>query len=113
MATTWASSLLIILVITTIAPPCKGFSPISLLRQLIQENLAGRPENFKVVSWKFDPDISERRSVEFQEKYGVHGERLIERLGLGDDGYLEERKQQQIIREQEIDPRHNENIKTR
>ena len=99
--------------VTLMTPPCWGVSPISLLRQLIQDNLSGRPENFKVVSWKFDPDIAERRSREFQDKYGVHGERLIARLGQGDDGFLEEWKQHQIARDQEIDPRNNEDFKAR
>ncbi|PSN45595.1 hypothetical protein C0J52_15078, partial [Blattella germanica] len=56
---------------------CTLTSKGGIIRQLIQDNLAGRPENFQVVSWKFDPDVAERRSVEFQDKFGVHGERLI------------------------------------
>ena len=94
-------------------PPCWGASAIDILRQLIQDNLSGRPENFRVVSWKFDPDVAERRSVEFQEKFGLHGERLIARLGQGDDGYVDERRRKQIMRDQDIDPRHNENSKIR
>lgn len=71
----------------------------SIIKQLIQENLAGPPGNFQVVSWKFDPDAADRRRVEFEQKYGVRGQKLIARLGQGFDGNHEERKLKQIERD--------------
>lgn len=70
-----------------------------IIRQLIRENLAGSAENFQVVSWKFDPDVADRRSAEFERKHGVRGQKLIARLGQGEDGYQEERRLRQIERD--------------
>jgi hypothetical protein len=72
-----------------------------IIRQLIQNNVAGSAENFQVVSWKFDPDVADRRRVEFERKYGVRGQKLIARLGQGEDGYQEERRLRQIERDVE------------
>ena len=72
-----------------------------IIRQIIQQNLAGSPENFQVVSWRFDPDAAYRRSAEFEEKYGVHGQKLIARLGQGEDGHHEEHRLKQIQRDTE------------
>ena len=81
------------------------FSPLSswsgIIRQIIQQNLAGAAENFQVVSWKFDPDIAYRRRAEFEEKHGVYGQKLIARLGQGEDGHHEERRLKQIERDRE------------
>lgn len=52
-----------------------------------------------MVSWKFDPDAADRRRVEFEQKYGVRGQKLIARLGQGFDGNHEERKLKQIERD--------------
>jgi hypothetical protein len=78
-------------------------SPLSswsgIIKQIIQQNLAGLPENFEVVSWKFDPDAAHRRRAEFEDKHGVYGQRLIARLGQGEDGHQEERRLKQIERD--------------
>ena len=80
-------------------------SPLSsstgIIRQLIQQNLAGSEENFQVVSWKFDPDAAYRRRAEFEEKHGVYAQKLIARLGQGEDGHHEERRRKQIERDNE------------
>jgi hypothetical protein len=80
-------------------------SPLSsrsgLIRQFIQQNLAGSAENFRVVSWKFDPDAAYRRRAEFEEKHGVYGQKLIARLGQGEDGHHEERRRKQIEQDKE------------
>lgn len=80
-------------------------SPLSsspgIIRQLIQQNLAGSAENFQVVSWKFDPDAAYRRRAEFEEKHGVYSQKLIARLGQGEDGHHEERRLEQIKRDKE------------
>jgi hypothetical protein len=70
-----------------------------IIKQLIQENLAGPVVNFQVVSWKFDPDAADRRRVEFEQKHGVRGQKLIARLGYGEDGYHKERRLKQIERD--------------
>jgi hypothetical protein len=77
-----------------------------IIRQLIQNNLAGPPGNFQVVSWKFDPNVADRRRVEFEQKYGVHGQKLIARLGQGVDAYHEERRVKQIERNTQADYPH-------
>jgi hypothetical protein len=86
------------IVLVTVSPlPLWG----GIIKRLIQDNLAGSAENFQVVSWKFDPDVADRRRVEFERKYGVHGRKLIARLGQGEDGYQEERRLRQIEKDVE------------
>ncbi|XP_069681512.1 uncharacterized protein [Periplaneta americana] len=104
------SRTLLAVVLVLLVSPLPTWSMI--LRYLIKNNLAGAPENFQVVSWRFDPDVADRRRVEFEQKYGLHGEKLIARLGQGDDGYPEERKREQIERDRrEGYPHVNDGIK--
>lgn len=53
----------------------------------------------KTVDYPFDPNVGERRSRQYQEVNGIHGEKYIERLGLGIDGNDLERLQQQKVRD--------------
>lgn len=72
---------------------------VGILRDLIQYNLAGHPVLHKDQSWPFDPDIGKRRSRQYQELNGIYGEKAIERLGLGIDGYDRERLEKQRARD--------------
>lgn len=74
--------------------------PTIPIRGFIQTNLIGLPLIHKTVPWEFDPEVSLRRRKQFQQLNGIRGEDLIERLGLGIDGYEEERLQQQRQRDQ-------------
>ncbi|GFG29828.1 hypothetical protein Cfor_02792 [Coptotermes formosanus] len=93
------SRVLLTVIVVLMISPLSSWSGV--IRQLIQQNLAGLPENFKVVSWKFDPDVAYRRRAEFEDKHGVHGQKLIARLGQGEDGHQEERRLRQIERDRE------------
>lgn len=53
----------------------------------------------KSVDWPFDPDVGIRRSRQYQELNGHLGEKAIERLGLGIDGYDRERLAEQRARD--------------
>lgn len=53
----------------------------------------------KTVEYPFDPNVGERRSRQYQEVNGVHGEKYIERLGLGKDGKDLERLSEQRNRD--------------
>ncbi|XP_045507063.1 uncharacterized protein LOC123703185 isoform X3 [Colias croceus] len=66
----------------------------------IQTNAIGFPVLHEHQTWIFDPDVGLRRRREFIELNGDKGEKLIERLGLGIDGYSEERLRQQRLRDQ-------------
>ncbi|KAF7280719.1 uncharacterized protein LOC143200912 [Rhynchophorus ferrugineus] len=74
--------------------------PIRIIKDLIQFNVAGHPVLHKTVEWPFDPDVGIRRSRQYQELNGVLGEKAIERLGLGIDGYDRERLIQQRQRDE-------------
>uniref|UniRef100_A0A6P7FYR9 Uncharacterized protein LOC114332379 n=1 Tax=Diabrotica virgifera virgifera TaxID=50390 RepID=A0A6P7FYR9_DIAVI len=71
----------------------------NLFKDLIQFNLAGHPVLHKDQLWPFDPDVGKRRSRQYQELNGHFGEKAIERLGLGIDGYDIERLEAQRIRD--------------
>lgn len=73
---------------------------IQIIRDLIQFNVAGHPVLHKTVEYPFDPNVGERRSRQYQEINGIHGERYVERLGLGKDGKDLERLEEQKIRDQ-------------
>lgn len=77
-----------------------GSCKLEILRDLVQFNLAGHPVLHKEQSWPFDPDIAIRRSRQYQELNGVHGEKAIERLGLGIDGLDRERLAKQRARDE-------------
>lgn len=72
---------------------------LDILRDLLQYNLAGHPVLHKDQNWAFNPDIGKRRSRQYQELNGVLGEKAIERLGLGIDGYDRERLEKQRARD--------------
>lgn len=74
--------------------------PSTLIRDLIQFNLAGHPVLHKSVDWPFDPEVGARRARQYQELNGRLGEKAIERLGLGIDGYDRERLAKQRERDE-------------
>ncbi|XP_063921197.1 uncharacterized protein LOC135136013 [Zophobas morio] len=73
---------------------------VTVVRDLIQFNIAGHPVLHKESAWNFDPEVGARRSRQYQELNGKFGEKAIERLGLGIDGYDQERLAQQRTRDQ-------------
>ncbi|XP_068083566.1 uncharacterized protein [Anabrus simplex] len=72
---------------------------VGLIRTLIRDNLAGKPVNFQVQEWRFDPYVAERMRPEYEALNGIRGEELIERFGLGEDGYTEQRRELQRQRD--------------
>ncbi|XP_063394659.1 uncharacterized protein LOC134679640 [Cydia fagiglandana] len=74
--------------------------PIGPIRAFIQTNLIGLPVIHNRQTWDFDPDVALRRRRQFVELHGDKGERLIERLGLGIDGYEDERLLKQRLRDE-------------
>lgn len=74
--------------------------PIGPLRGFIQTNIVGLPVLHKQQAWYFDPNVALRRRKQFIELNGDKGEKLIERLGLGIDGYAEERLVKQRARDE-------------
>ncbi|CAG9862517.1 unnamed protein product [Phyllotreta striolata] len=75
------------------------FSSLGFVRDLVEFNVAGHPVLHKDQNWPFDPDVGKRRSRQYQELNGRFGEKAIERLGLGLDGYDRERLQEQRLRD--------------
>ncbi|VEN43333.1 unnamed protein product [Callosobruchus maculatus] len=71
-----------------------------IVRDLIEFNVAGHPVLHKDQKWPFDPEVGKRRSRQYQELNGVLGEKAIERLGLGIDGFDRERLAQQKARDE-------------
>lgn len=53
----------------------------------------------QTVSWPFDPEAGQRRRVEYEAVNGRYGWKHVERVGLGEDGRDEERRQKQIYRD--------------
>ncbi|XP_017779696.1 PREDICTED: uncharacterized protein LOC108564983 [Nicrophorus vespilloides] len=76
-----------------------SFGAVNVVRDLLQVNVFGLPVLHKEVSWPFDPEVGVRRSRQYQAINGFHGEKAIERLGLGIDGYDRERLAQQRARD--------------
>ncbi|GBP45304.1 hypothetical protein EVAR_29052_1 [Eumeta japonica] len=74
--------------------------PVGPIRGFIQANLVGKPVIHGIQTWIFDPDVSLRRRTQFETLHGVKGEYLIERLGLGVDGFEEERLRKQRQRDE-------------
>ncbi|XP_066249116.1 uncharacterized protein [Euwallacea similis] len=93
------SPMLCLLVLTT-APSTLKADPLGLVKELIQFNLVGHPVLHKSVEWPFDPEVGIRRSRQYQEVNGRLGEKAIQRLGLGIDGYDQERLTKQVARDQ-------------
>lgn len=78
----------------------KSSATIKVVKDLIQFNLLGHPVVHQDVSYPFDPDAGIKRSRLYQEVNGIHGEKAIERLGLGIDGNDYERLLQQRARDE-------------
>ncbi|VVC92710.1 unnamed protein product [Leptidea sinapis] len=76
------------------APPAAG--PIGTF---LQTNAVGFPVIHEKQTWIFDPFVAVRRRKQFAELHGTYGEKLIERLGLGIDGFGDERLARQRIRD--------------
>lgn len=73
--------------------------PITIIKNLIQGNLAGVPAIHEITEWDFDPEVAIKRRELFERSHGFRGERLIERMGLGLDGHHDARLAQQQARD--------------
>ncbi|KAF5272535.1 hypothetical protein FQA39_LY07859 [Lamprigera yunnana] len=62
-------------------------------------NALGHPILHQDVEYPFDPNLGKRRARIYQQINGIHGEKAIERLGLGIDGFEYERLIQQRERD--------------
>ncbi|KAK6624735.1 hypothetical protein RUM44_011595 [Polyplax serrata] len=60
-----------------------------LLRQFLQ-----------TFDWPIDPDAGLRRRKEYEAINGRYGFKHVEKIGLGEDGKEEERRLQQLYRDQ-------------
>lgn len=79
-----------------------GSCAINFVKDLLQYNVFGIPVLHKKQEWTFDPDEGPRRSRQYQELNGRFGEKAIERLGLGVDGFEQERRIQQKQRDLQL-----------
>lgn len=86
----------------TIANRIDCFSLTAFIRDLFSFYGAGPPIIHKMLNVNFDPDGGKRRSIKYREKYGLHGWKYIERLGLGIDGKQRERLKQQQLNDAKI-----------
>lgn len=73
--------------------------PLTIIKNLIQGNLAGVPVIHEHTLWDFDPEVSLKRRELFEQTHGFRGERLIERMGLGLDGLHDTRLAEQRARD--------------
>lgn len=73
---------------------------VQIITGLIQKNVLGLPMLHENQNWPFDPEAGARNAVEYQKTNGVLGEKLIERIGLGNDGQQERRLQEQRKRDE-------------
>lgn len=74
--------------------------PVGPLTGFIRTNFIGHPVIHDKQIWIFDPDVALKRRRQFIELHGDKGEKLIERLGLGNDGNDEERLEMQRQRDE-------------
>ncbi|CAH0774714.1 unnamed protein product [Bemisia tabaci] len=65
----------------------------------LRDAIAGSNDYHKKQKWEFDPNVAARRRPEFEALHGHHSEILIEKFGLGKDGRMEQRRQEQAIRD--------------
>lgn len=94
----------------------------SIVRELLQWNVAGIPAYHQVTDWDFDPDVSQKRREQFYEVFfprflwffvvfmceiyclfklhGYRGSKYLERIGQGIDGKHRERQYQNAARDE-------------
>lgn len=63
------------------------------------ESVIGSTTLHGTQKWRFDPNEGSRLNPDFEREHGHKSNILIEKLGLGRDGYQQERKAQQILRD--------------
>ncbi|RZF35070.1 hypothetical protein LSTR_LSTR009662 [Laodelphax striatellus] len=91
-----------LVVMSLVGVEARPAGPVLSLVGLLKGSVAGTPQFFKQQKWDFDPEVSSRRQVEFQKVHGYRSLKLIEELGLGEDGRKLERLQQQRLRDQYV-----------
>ncbi|EDW85949.2 uncharacterized protein Dwil_GK22872 [Drosophila willistoni] len=83
-----------ILLILQTSQPADGFI-LRLITETLQNNVAGEPITHERTEWNFDPEAAKKARAIYFEKNGFRSSKFIERLGVGLDGYHEERRKEQ------------------
>ncbi|XP_022228016.1 uncharacterized protein LOC111077866 [Drosophila obscura] len=92
-----------------ISQPADGFI-LRLIAETLQNNVAGEPITHENTEWDFDPDSGKKARALYFEKNGFRSAKLIERLGAGTDGWHEERRVEQALRDiGRLNGEHNQN----
>ncbi|CAH1711973.1 unnamed protein product [Chironomus riparius] len=71
----------------------------SLVRDILQWNVAGLPLIHQKTEWDFDPEVAQKRREQFYEIHGYRAAKYLERIGQGIDGRHREREHEQAIRD--------------
>ncbi|XP_034101993.1 uncharacterized protein LOC132792839 [Drosophila nasuta] len=72
---------------------------IRFITETLQNNVAGEPVIHERTNWNFDPEGAKKARAIYYEKNGYRSAKFIESIGVGLDGYHEERRQQQQERD--------------
>ncbi|XP_012273082.1 uncharacterized protein LOC105695766 [Orussus abietinus] len=70
-------------IILAVLSGTSGSAVLSLVHDLVQNNVAGSPVIHEKTQWNFDPDLGKQRRVLYERLNGRMGEDEIERLGSG------------------------------
>ncbi|XP_070507291.1 uncharacterized protein [Chironomus tepperi] len=71
----------------------------SLVRDILQWNVAGLPLIHQKTEWDFDPEVAKLRREQYYELHGFRAAKYLERIGQGIDGRHREREHEQAIRD--------------
>ncbi|CAD7092319.1 unnamed protein product [Hermetia illucens] len=92
------AAILIISILTSTKVTAQG--PFGIIKNLLQENVAGNPVIHQKSEYDFDPEVAKKRRQLFYETHGYRAEKFIERIGVGIDGQEDERRVEQSYRDQ-------------
>lgn len=56
-----------LIVVITLLGNVRTEGPVTIIRNLLQNNLVGAPVIHKITTWNFDPEVSLKRREQFQE----------------------------------------------
>ncbi|SPP73782.1 uncharacterized protein LOC117583330 [Drosophila guanche] len=99
----------LLLVLLLLSQPAEGFI-LRLITETLQNNVAGEPITHDRTEWNFDPNAAKNARALYFEKNGFRSSKFIERLGAGTDGWHEERRMEQAVRDVgRLGGEHNQN----
>lgn len=79
-----------LIVVITLLGNVRTEGPVTIIRNLLQNNLVGAPVIHKITTWNFDPEVSLKRREQFQEVCIFDGSfELIYRFSRGLNFFLE------------------------